>query len=136
MHSLVLPDLIKQRLLEIATQADAAEDVLKERRRLEGQLQRAKQLFEIGDYTMEQYQARKADLQGKLGELKVPEITDVQVAIDLLNDSAAMWAGATREEKRQILRTLFDAVMIDVDSAEAICVPKPVLAPLFRLIDQ
>jgi hypothetical protein len=133
MASLVWSDDIKRRTLEIATHADRTKDVLVDRKRLQAQLERAKMLFELGDYTTEQYQQRKADINSRLAALSVPEETDVQKALDLLNDAVAMWAGAERDEKRDILRELFEAIVVDLDEEKIVEFrAKTKFAALFR----
>ena len=117
MAGLVWSDDIKRRALEMATHADRTKDIAIERKRLVAQLERAKMLFELGDYTPEQYQQRKTDINTKMAGLTMPETTDVQRAMDLLNDAVAMWTGAERAEKRDILRELFDAIVVDLDTA-------------------
>lgn len=135
MARLVLPDEVRRRFVEVVAQADTTRDVMAERRKLQSQLERAKQLFEMSDYTLDQYAARKAELNAKLESLIVPQTTDVQAAIDLINDQAAMWCGAPVRERNTILRTLFDAIVIDVDVAQIVRFePKPALAVLFAAI--
>lgn len=116
MTSLVWSDAIKRRALEMATHADAARDVLADRKRIQAQLERAKSLYEMADYTLEQYTQRKADLAAKLAALQVPDVTDAAAALDMLNDAAAMWAGATRQERQEILAVLFDSIVVDMDA--------------------
>ena len=133
MAGLVWTDEIKRRALEMSTHADQAKTVLAERKRIQAQLERAKMLFEMGDYTPEQYQQRKVELSGRIAGLQVPEQTDVQAAMDLLNDAASLWRGADRAEKRDILHELFDAIIIDLDAEKVIEYrPKTQFAALFR----
>lgn len=135
MARLIVPDEIRRRMIEMVSQADAARDVLADRRKLQGQLERAKQLFEMGDYTLDQYATRKAELGAKLKSLIVPQVTDAQAAIDLINDQAAMWRGAPTAQRNTILRTLFDSIVVDVDTAQVMRFePHPALAMLFRAI--
>lgn len=135
MAALVLPDEIRRRVLEQATHADAEREVLARRQKLEGQLQRARRLFELGDYSEDEYRARRDAIAAELGALVMPAATNLQAALDLVNDCAAVWRGATRQERRQILRTLFIRIVVDADAASVIRFePKPALAPLFDLL--
>jgi hypothetical protein len=133
MRRLVLPEAIRRRVLEMATQADAARDVMAARSRLEGQAQRARRLFELGDYSEDEYRARRDVIAAEIAGLVVPDATDLQRALDLVNDYAAMWAGADRAQRRSILRALFDAVIVDVDLGRITEFrPKTQLAALFQ----
>ena len=137
MAGLVWTEDIKRRTLEMATHADRTKDILLERKRLQSQLERAKMLFEMGDYTPEQYQQRKAELSGRMSGLAVPEMTDVQTAMDLLNDAVTMWRGAERADKRDILRELFEAIVVDLDTEKVIGFrAKKQFAALFRAANQ
>lgn len=61
------------------------------------------------------------------------EVTNINRALDLLNDTAAQWIGASQPRRRDLLRTLFDAVRIDIDAGEIVeWVLKPQFAALIR----
>jgi DNA invertase Pin-like site-specific DNA recombinase len=135
MARLILPDEVRRRFIEMLDHAETTRDVLADQRKLQSQLERAKQLFEMGDYSLDQYSARKAELNAKLESLIVPQTTDVQAAIDLINDQAALWRGAPTAQRNTILRTLFDKIVIDVDAAQVVRFePKSALAVLFQAL--
>lgn len=53
--------------------------------------------------------------------------------MDMLNDAAAMWKGAARGEKRDILRAIFDSIVVDLDTEKVVrWAPKTQFAALFR----
>lgn len=134
MSRLVMPRDIHRRIAEMSAQVEQARDVQAERRKLEAQRNRAKRLFELGDYSEDEYLARRAEIDAQLAQLVVPEPNSAQKAVDIVNDQAAMWKGATTAQRNDILRTLFSQIVVDLDSREVSFTPKQQLEMLWRAL--
>lgn len=67
--------------------------------------------------------------------LVVPEPNNAQKAVDVVNDQAAMWKGATTVQRNDILRTLFAKIVVDLDTREVSFTPKPQLEILWRVLN-
>jgi hypothetical protein len=134
MSRLVLTDEIKRRAVEISGQEQTGRDIAKERERLNAQSRRLRTLFEIGEYgdDVAEYQRKQAEIKTKLAALDDVDETPIEQTIDDFNNFAAMWQGATREEKRDILRAMFERVQINFDTGEIAFSPKMQFAALFE----
>lgn len=133
MSRLVLSDEIKRRAIELGQEEQGKRDIVKERERLNAQLRRMRSLFEIGEYgdDVSEYKRKKADAEAKLAALDERGDTPIEQTLDDFNNFAAMWQGATKEERRDILRAMFDRVEIDFDAEKIAFVPKTQFAALF-----
>jgi hypothetical protein len=63
------------------------------RRAIEGQLARAKDLYLLGDFTREQYEAHKRVLQAEISTLEPPMLADASEAAAAATSSLAKKAG-------------------------------------------
>ena len=64
-----------------------------------------------------EYERERRRLQERLSYLENPEIKTVLDAGQLLETLAPAWEKATAPEKRDILRTVFGAVYVNLDEA-------------------
>jgi hypothetical protein len=81
---------------------------------IQGQLERTKDLYLLGDLSREQYQARKRVLTGELATLEPPILSDVEKAAAALANFAWFWQQETNPtERNTLLRLIFDHVTID-----------------------
>jgi site-specific DNA recombinase len=121
----------------LAAQAQSRSDVDNvdmQRRRLESQLENARTLFELGDFTKEEYLEKRARLQRSLEALKAEhEVSDaLERAAAFLADLGAAWEAATDQQRNALARMLFEEVRIK-DEWVAAVKPQPTFAPFFDL---
>jgi len=97
-------------------------------------LSRSRDPYVDGDFTKAEYNRRRAELHAQLDVLRVPESPDIEAAGNTLETLGDMWAGASKRIKRDMLRTIFEGIYVDLDARRVVCV-KPFVAfvPLFRL---
>jgi hypothetical protein len=114
LRRLVLPaDWQAQVLAKIHRQAGSAQDVERERRRIQGQLERLKRLFVLGDLDEQAYATDRNRLQAQLVSLTPPAMPNLERAAALLQDFGAIWDAAEPKERKQIAHTLLEAVYLD-----------------------
>jgi site-specific DNA recombinase len=101
-------------------------------RAIEGQLARAKDLYVLGDFTREQYEAHKRVLQSELATLEPPMLADVSDAAAALANFGWFWDQETdRAERNKILRLIFEQVTVD-DSRIVSVTPRDAFLPYFQ----
>jgi hypothetical protein len=87
-----------------------------------------------GDLGRGEYDRRRAELQAEidaLRELEAPEVEEAGVTLESLADA---WEDAPVRLRAEMLRTIFESVVIDVTARRLVCVkPWPQFAPLFRM---
>jgi site-specific DNA recombinase len=129
-----LPEDWRERLEELAGQADPAPDIEGQRCYLAGKLARLRDLYIEGDFDRAEYRRRRAGLQAQLDGLRAPEPSQIERAGELLADFGKIYAGAALALQRDMLRTMFEAVYLDIGAARVVCVkPWPEFAALFRM---
>ena len=107
----------------------------RDRRRLEAQLKRARELYEWGDFTKAEYLARRSDLTRRMDDLPTsgqPEADVLGKLAKFLADVPAAWEAATQEQRNKLARTLFDEVWLRDKEVVAVK-PRRELDPFFRL---
>ncbi|MCH7972225.1 MAG: recombinase family protein, partial [Chloroflexi bacterium] len=66
------------------------------------------------------YHRQKKALERELDSLLIPEVDAAKEAGRLLADMPRLWAGATLQERHQLLTTILDAVYIDMKDKKSI----------------
>ena len=95
------------------------------------QLERARELYELGDYTRDEYMRRKSQLTLQLTQARPAGNADRQRCIDLLLNFGDLWAGEDDPaERQQFIRFLFDRI-IATDGRITEMVIREDRAPLF-----
>lgn len=86
-----------------------------ERQRLEGQLERAKQLFILGDLDDKAYQAESVRIRQAMARLRLPcdPAIDLKRAAHLLDDIPALWQQANDQERARLVSTVFENIWIE-----------------------
>ena len=107
------------------------------RERLERQLKRAKELYEWGDYTRTEYQARRNNIANQLDALTPAPVSSgrIERLAEFLADLPAAWEAATLEQRNKLARALFDEIWLK-DREVVFVKPRPELDPFFRLNHQ
>jgi site-specific DNA recombinase len=131
---LQLPEDWRDRLEELSNHREERADVEGRRKYLQGKLRRLRELYLDGDFDRGEYDRRKAELQVQLDALRIPEAPDVEQAGEVLESLGAEWAQAPKRLQRDMLRTIFEAIFVDVLSRKVVSVkPYPPFVPLFRM---
>ncbi|MCI0852585.1 MAG: recombinase family protein, partial [Chloroflexi bacterium] len=84
-------------------------------------------LFDEGEF-----QRWKRYLKWELEWLLIPAVDEAKEAGRLLADMPRLWAGATLQERHQLLTTILDAVYIDMKGSKSILSVK--LKPVFQAV--
>lgn len=99
---------------------------------IQGQLNRAKDLYLLGDYTRDQYDAHKRVLQAELANLEPPIVTDVGVAAAALTNFAWFWQQENDPgERNKLLRLIFEHITIDNGKIVSVT-PRDAFLPYFQ----
>jgi len=104
------------------------------RRRLEGQLERERDLYRWGDLTEGEYKRHRNDIRKQLDALTpVPSGSDSLPRLaQFLADVSSAWESATAEQQNKLARALFEEIWIK-DKEVVFVKPRPELDPFFRL---
>ena len=130
-----IPEDYQQRILEDHGKLQAAySDTEGQRRKLEVQLKRVKELYVWGDYIRSEYEARKDLILAQMEQLEPHglEVQHLDKFAQFLGDVPAAWEAATQEQRNKLARTLFDQVWLK-DKAVVAVKPRPELEPFFKL---
>ncbi len=95
-------------------------------------LRRLDQAFVDGLFDEIEYQRQKKSLEWELESLLIPEVDAAKEAGRLLAEMPTLWAGATLQERHQLLTTILDAVYIDMKGRKSIMSVKA--KPAFRAV--
>ncbi|MCH8911272.1 MAG: hypothetical protein IH867_11130 [Chloroflexi bacterium] len=67
-----------------------------------------------------EYHRQKKSVECELESLLIPEVDAAKEAGRLLADIPRLWAGATLQERHQLLTTILDAVYIDLKGSKSV----------------
>lgn len=136
LRRLSLPQDWQEQVLEMVQQkVGAQQDVAREKSRIEGQLERLKRLFILGDVLETEYRAERDRLRIQLAALTPPAMPDLERAAELLQDFGGIWDAATLQERRQIVHTLLKAVYLDAERGPVVAIePCAEFASLFAML--
>ena len=130
-----IPVDYQQRLLDSHRKLELAYcDIEQQRATIEKQLQRAKELYEWGDYSKAEYHARRDELMSQLKALP-PTESNAEHLDRLATFLAAVpvaWKAATPEQRNKLAQCLFEEVWLE-DKAVVAVKPRPEMDPFFRL---
>ena len=121
-------------VVDLLSSKDEAIEIQRERNRLEEKLRRLKRLYREVEIEEADYRQEVALTQAKLSGLVNPEHHQVVTLGDHVEGVVAAWEIATKEERREMLQMMLDAVYIDMTNKEVVGLkPKPAFLPLFNL---
>ena len=134
-EAIILPDAWMDRMLSRLHLADELKRIKQDRKRVEEQLRRLREVYLEGDLAGEEYRLRKQRLEDQLGALVVPGIDAAKEAAALLENLPALWEQADLTQRHKLLRTMLDAVYVDTVEEKSIVAirPKPAFRPLFEI---
>ena len=130
-----IPENYQQRILQAQQVLEKAySDTEAQKKRLESQLNRAKELYVSGDYSKADYEAKRDKILDQLRSLIVPRqpAEHLEKMAQFLADVPAAWSAATPEQRNKLARYLFDQVWLKDKKVIAVK-PVPELEPFFRL---
>ena len=130
--SIVLPDDWQRRVLARIVHQDETARIIGERERVKEKLRRLGQAFVDGLFDEIEYHRQKKSLEWELESLLIPEVNAAKEAGKLLADMPRLWAGATLQERHQLLTTILDAVYIDMKDKKSIMSVKA--KPVFQAV--
>jgi site-specific DNA recombinase len=129
-----LPDDWRERLAELAQHREEKGNIEGKRRYLRGKLRRLREVYIDGHLGRGEYTRRRAELEVELDALREPEAPEVEEAGATLESLADAWEGAPVRLRAEILRAIFESVIVDVAARRLVCVkPYPPFVPLFRM---
>ncbi len=121
-----LPDDWREIIHRQVNELDAQAEALAERARLQGRLRRAARLYLDGLMDDEEYERERAEVQGRLDQLVIPETDSVLEAGVTISTLGDVWPYASQEERRQICQWVFQDVFVDMHAKRIVRVtPKP-----------
>ncbi len=127
-----LPDGWKQRIEELAGDADERQRILREREEVQEKLRRLKLMYRDLLIDDEEYRATLDRLQSRLAGLVLPNSPHIVRAGEYLENLGLLWTEATLEEQRDITRVLVKAVYVDVLASQIVALePMPIFRQLF-----
>ena len=130
--SIVLPDDWQRRVVAKIVHQDETARIIGERERVKEKLRRLGQAFVDGLFDEIEYHRQKKSLEWELESLLIPEVDAAKEAGRLLADMPRLWAGATLQERHQLLTTILDAVYIDMKGSKSIVSVKA--KPVFQAV--
>ena len=104
---------------------------------LQGQLDRLKKLFVMGDMTEKEYRKQRDEGQAQINALPLPaqgRLIDLEQATDVVNNLQGMWDGATLKERETWFKLMLSRVHIYDGQIESI-EPTPLLLALLETVD-
>jgi site-specific DNA recombinase len=132
-RSLRLPPTWQDRVAELYGAKDERDRILGEQKRLREKLRRLKTSYHEVEISEKQYRAEKARTERKLAGLRLPEESRLEEVASVVQTLAASWDCATAEERRDMVRLIFDAVYCDPSAKRLVALqPKPDFLVLFR----
>jgi hypothetical protein len=112
--SIQLPEDWRERVLRLSQLDNQdAESVEDKRRKLEGQLERARKLYLMGDMPEGEYCALRETLRGKLSALQPMQDTDLESAAAMLDTLGTLLGNATLKELDDVFHALLTSVYLD-----------------------
>jgi len=130
---LKLPTAWQDRVIQLYSSNDERETILREQRRLREKLRRLKYSYHEVEISQNEYREEKARTERKLATLHLPEQTRLGELASLVETLAASWDRATREERRDMIRLIFDGIYCDpAEKRLVVLQPNPDFIVLFR----
>lgn len=122
MSRLTLPWDVKRRAEALIRAQDHTRKLEEELNRAKGQLRRMRTNFEHGLYDQDEAEffrsigALQARIKRMEQDLEQPEGADMESAIHMLDDFALIWRGADDRERRAIVSTLFERIVVNLET--------------------
>lgn len=97
-------------------------DVEAQRRTIERELERKRQLLRHGHLTEAEYVEDRAELEARLAALAPLPVPDQHIAAERLRDLCVAWShpGVSVEQRRDLAHALFRRIVVDLDAREVV----------------
>jgi len=110
------------------------EEAQNEKTRLNEKMRRLKRQYREVEIDESEYRQELELTQAHLDTITVPEQEEMVHLGDHVEGMVVSWQQATKEERRDMLRLMLDAVYVDMETKEVVGLkPKPAFLPLFNL---
>lgn len=133
-----LPEDWRLRILKqsLAKQSDA-ENIERQRASLQRQLERAKELYQLGDIERDEYMNSRNEIKAKLAALQPVQNPDLEQAAALLENMPELLKSATPEELEAVFHSLLKTVYLDGGPQGPVMAiePQPFLKQLMDVSD-
>jgi hypothetical protein len=118
----------------IHREAGRGQEIVSDRKRIKGQLERLKRLFVLGDLAEGDYTLERDRLEAQLAALIPPDLPDPTQAASLLRNIDSIRDAAKPKERREIVQTLAEAVYLDAEEGPVVAIePKAEYRALFEM---
>ncbi len=122
-HIQITNDLKRQVLERLSAETDQ-KSAMRERTQLTARLERAKQLFFLGDWSEAQYLKEKSAVEADLAQLRPADTVDVEKAAEVLQSLGRLLHKANERETKQFFQLVMDEAFVRNKKVVAIR-PKP-----------
>ena len=111
---------------------------LRKKQSLQGQLQKAEDLYLAGDLDEQRFKRIRVKAQSEIASIYVPDYDDREEALAVLRDFGALWQGVSVGRRNQLLRLLFYGMYANLETKNIIALhPRDMfLAPVSRMAEK
>ena len=132
--TLTLPRSWRELVLDLLSSKEEVDQMDRERARLQEKVRRLQRQYREVEIDEDDYRRELELTRAKLGTLVVSGHGEIVQLGDHVEGIVLAWQAATKEERRDLLRLMLDAVYVDMDTKEVTGLqPKPSFLPLFGL---
>ena len=135
LENFTIPQDYQDKIIEAHRKLQSAyDDTEKHKAALESRLKRAKELYEWGHKSRDEYLADYEDIQKQLRLLSPMEVRDDHLGklAQFLASVAEAWDEANQEQRNKLAKTLFEQILVENNKVVAVK-PRPELEPFFKL---
>jgi len=133
---LELPSDWRSRIEQLINTIEEHKNIEQERARLQEKMRRLKSAYFEVIIDEEEFRRRKTEVEQSLARLKPSPIAKVEVSVRDLEIMRLAWQGATKEQRSEIVSTLFEAIYCEPGEKRLVALqPKRAFAPLLRQIE-
>ena len=135
LENFTIPQDYQDKIIEAHRKLQSAyDDTEKHKAALESRLKRAKELYEWGHKSRDEYLADYEDIQKQLRLLSPIEVRDDHLSklAQFLANVAEAWDEANQEQRNKLAKTLFEQILVENNKVVAVK-PRPELEPFFKL---
>ena len=132
--TLTLPKSWRELVLDLLSSKEEVDQMDRERARLQEKVRRLQRQYREVEIDEDDYRRELELTRAKLATLVVPGHGEIVQLGDHVEGIVSAWQAATKEERRDLLRLMLDAVYVDMDTKEVSGLqPKQSFLPLFGL---
>ena len=133
-EGLTLPGSWRDLVVSLLNSSEEKEKGLREKKRLEEKLRRLQHQYREVEIGEDEYRQEKQITEAAIAAFQGTEEEQVIQVGDWVEGLVGAWSNATKEERRDMLRLMLEAVYVDMETASVTALkPKPAFLPLFKL---